>query len=432
MLQSTPKVFRFGPFELDPKSGQLRSESGTHRLADQPLALLIALLERPGEMVSREELRLRLWPDGTFVDFDHGLNCAVSRLREDLNDSANTPRFVETIPRRGYRLLVPVEAEGPVAGDAVAPAEPLPAHDGTQQAAAAVAREPATAPPRRRARLAWMGVAAGLFVALIAAVVQSRRGTVPVPLLASFVIDLPSEWVILNESPAISPDSRHIIFSAWNPHDGRRAIWYRPLETGATRMLAATEDGSAPFWSPDGKSIGFFAGGKLKTIPLAGGSARVVCDAVQNATGTWIRADAILFAPGPTGAVSEVNLEHGTVRAIARVDRSGGVLRHVRPKGLPDGRHFIYLANRKDQLVATLASVDGTDAVPLGTVQSHVVAGPSDLVVFVRDGKLLAQRLDVAAGRLTGDATVLAEGLTEPGRVWSMAGSRHRLPCWST
>ncbi len=415
MPQPTPRVFRFGPFEFDPKSGQLRSESGTHLLADQPLALLNALLERPGEMVSREELRLRLWPDGTFVDFDHGLNSAVSRLREALKDSASTPRFVETIPRRGYRLLVPVRAEGPVAGDALAPTEPLPADDAAQQAAAAVAREPATAPPRRRARLAWMGVAAGLFVVLIAAIVQSRRGTALVPQLASFVIDLPSEWIIQDESPAISFDSRHIIFSAWNPRDGRRAIWHRPLETGAARMLAATEDGRAPFWSPDGKSIGFFAEGRLKTIPLAGGPARVVCDAAQDATGTWIRADVILFAPGPTGAVSEVSVENNAVRQITRVDRSRGDLQHVRPTSLPDGRHFVYLANRKDQLVATLASVDGTDAVPLGTVQSHVVAGPSGLVVFVRDGTLLAQRLDVAAGRLTGDATVLAEGLTNPG-----------------
>ena len=102
---------RFGPFEFDPRSGHLRSESSTLRLADQPLALLNALLERPGEMVSREDLRGRLWPEGTFVDFDHGLNSAVSRLREALNDSASTPRFVETIPRRGYRLLVPVEAD---------------------------------------------------------------------------------------------------------------------------------------------------------------------------------------------------------------------------------------------------------------------------------------------------------------------------------
>ena len=258
----------------------------TNRLADQPLALLTALLERPGEMVSREELRLRLWPEGTFVDFDHGLNSAVSRLREALKDSANTPRFVETIPRRGYRLLVPVEADGPVVGDAVAPTEPLPATDAAQQAAPAVAREPAMEwPARHRALLAWMGaVAAGLFAVFVAGVVQSRRPAGPAPLLASVVIDLPDEWIILNESPAISPDSRHIVFSAWNPRAGSRAVWHRPLDSGAARMLPATEDGSGPFWSPDGKSIGFFAEGKLKTIQLAGGSARVVCDAVQDAT----------------------------------------------------------------------------------------------------------------------------------------------------
>ena len=273
MPQPAPTVFRFGPFEFDPKSGHLRSESSTNRLADQPLALLNALLERPLEVVSREELRLRLWPEGTFVDFDHGLNSAVSRLREALNDSANTPRFVETIPRRGYRLLVPVEAEGPVVGDAVAPTEPLPADDAVQPAAPAVAREPAMAwLVRRRALLAWIGVVAiALFVVFVAGIVQSRRDAGPVPLLASFVIDLPDEWIILNESPAISPDSRHIVFSAWNPRAGRRAIWHRPIDTGAARMLPATEDGSAPFWSPDGKSIGFSAEGKLKTIQLAGG-----------------------------------------------------------------------------------------------------------------------------------------------------------------
>ncbi len=419
----TPRVFRFGPFEFDSKSGQLRSESGTHLLADQPLALLNALLERPGEMVSREELRLRLWPDGTFVDFDHGLNSAVSRLREALKDSANMPRFVETIPRRGYRLLVPVEAPAPVASNAVAPTEPLRAGDAEQHATADV-RGPAIAwPARRRAVLAWTGVVAtGLVVVLVAGVVQSRRDTGPIPLLASFVIDLPDDWIILNESPAISPDSRHIVFSAWNPRAGRRAIWHRPLDTGAARMLAGTEDGSAPFWSPDGKSIGFFAEGKLKTIQLAGSDARVVCDAVQDATGTWIRTDVILFAPGLTGAISEVSVEHGTVRQITKVDRSRSEFEHIRPTSLPDGRHFVYLANRKDQLVATLASVDGTDAIPLGTVQSQVVATPSGHVVFMRDGTLTAQRLDVAAGRFTGNATVLAEGLTLPALRSSTTG----------
>src|SRR5262245_39358790 len=119
---------RFGPFALDPRSGHLRNGDGEQCLSDQPLALLNALLERPGELVAREELVRRLWPQGTFVDFDHGLNSAISRLREALDDSANVPRFIETIPRRGYRLLVPVESvlmgREPVPGETSVPSEP--------------------------------------------------------------------------------------------------------------------------------------------------------------------------------------------------------------------------------------------------------------------------------------------------------------------
>jgi Tol biopolymer transport system component/DNA-binding winged helix-turn-helix (wHTH) protein len=403
-----PRALRFGPFEFDPKSGQLRSESSTHCLADQPLALLNALLERPGEMVSREELRHRLWPDGTFVDFEHGLNSAVSRLREALNDSANAPRFVETIPRRGYRLLVPVEAEGQAVGE-VAPIEPAPAEAGDS--------EPELAPRLHRRTVAWIAIAAaGLLVAGVAGVLQLRRDGRPAPLLARVVIDLPDGWQLLNSSPAISPDSRQIVFAAWHSRAGRRAIWLRPLDTSGARMLAGSEDGGGPFWSPDGKSIGFFAENKLKVLQLARNSVRTVCDAPPEASGTWIGTDAILFAPGPTGAVSEVSVEHGAVRHVSELDRSTDETRHVRPTALPDGRHFVYLSEGKDRLVAMLASVDGPPAVPLGPVRSHVVATPSGHVVFVRDGALLAQRLDVAAGRLTGEATALAEGLSLPGR----------------
>src|SRR6185436_597304 len=154
--QPAPTAFHFGPFEFDPRSGHLRSERGTHRLADQPLALLNALLERPGEMVSREELRHKLWPDGTFVDFDHGLNSAVSRLREALNDPATAPRFVETIPRRGYRLLVPVEAHGPAVVAEAPPAEPRPAGDAAPIAARSMVGPATDSRPGRRA-IPWMG-----------------------------------------------------------------------------------------------------------------------------------------------------------------------------------------------------------------------------------------------------------------------------------
>src|SRR6185436_10534093 len=101
-------LVRFGPFELDLRTGELRKSGVRISLPDQPFQLLKTLLDRPGELVTREELRRRLWSAETFVDFEHGLNAAVRRLRDALGDSADVPRFVETVPRRGYRFVAPV------------------------------------------------------------------------------------------------------------------------------------------------------------------------------------------------------------------------------------------------------------------------------------------------------------------------------------
>src|SRR6516225_3688015 len=108
-------VVRFGIFELDPRRGELRRNGAKVRLQEQPLQILLTLLGRPGELVTRDELRGRLWPDDTFVDFDHSINTAVRRLRDALGDSAENPRFVETVARRGYRFLAPVSGPVPTA-----------------------------------------------------------------------------------------------------------------------------------------------------------------------------------------------------------------------------------------------------------------------------------------------------------------------------
>src|SRR5215472_14511126 len=100
-----PRVIHFGPFIANPDSGELRREGRKIRLQAQPFELLVMLLERPGEVVSRQEICEQLWAAGTFVDFDHGLGTAVNKLREALGDSADSPRFVETLPRRGYRFI---------------------------------------------------------------------------------------------------------------------------------------------------------------------------------------------------------------------------------------------------------------------------------------------------------------------------------------
>src|SRR5262249_55143483 len=108
---STPSraVIRFDVFEVDLRVAELRKHGRKIKLQDQPFRILGMLLERAGEVVTREEMRQKLWPADTFVDFEHGLNSAVARLRETLNDSAENPRFIETVPRRGYRFVAGVE-----------------------------------------------------------------------------------------------------------------------------------------------------------------------------------------------------------------------------------------------------------------------------------------------------------------------------------
>jgi len=104
--------FRFGLYEVNERSGELRKNGDRLRLQEQPFQVLLMLLEHPGEVISRDELRERLWPADTFVDFDHSLNTAINKLREALGDTAGNPRFIETLPRRGYRFIAPTEKLG--------------------------------------------------------------------------------------------------------------------------------------------------------------------------------------------------------------------------------------------------------------------------------------------------------------------------------
>jgi len=135
-----PRLIRFGIFEADLRAGELRKGGSRIRLQEQPFQILVMLLERPGQIITREELRSRLWPGDTFVDFEHGVNSAVARLRDALGDSADSPHYIETLPRRGYRLIVTVEGATPPTpptapvnsdsaknGHPVAETEPVPA-----------------------------------------------------------------------------------------------------------------------------------------------------------------------------------------------------------------------------------------------------------------------------------------------------------------
>jgi len=276
---------RFGVFELDLRAGELRRQGMKVKLQEQPFQVLAQLLEKPGEIVTREELRSRLWPADTFVDFDHSLNAAIRRLRDALGDSAGNPRFVETVSRRGYRFLAPVDS-------------------GNGNGAVELPSAAASPGPRLvRSFQVWWVVAGASAVVLL--VLGLKLGLllaphVPAPNRVSRLTANPDDDSV--RAAAISRDGRYLAFSdetgfylrqidtgethpillpqgwsaaslAWFPDSihmvvaltltGRESsLWEVSALGGSARKLI--DDGHSPAVSPDGTSVAFIAGKKLR------------------------------------------------------------------------------------------------------------------------------------------------------------------------
>ena len=188
----SPRTIRFGVFELDLRSGELQKQGRKIRLEGQPVQVLMCLLENPGELVTREELHRKLWPADTFVNFEHGLNTAVKRLRQALSDSADNPRFVETLPRRGYRFIAPIQVV-PASGDVpITASPPDPPPEGIDQEQVDSSDTPVVS-ERRRWPHAWKTL--GFVVLLVAGISITfliRSGSHSSPAIRSLAV-LPLE-----------------------------------------------------------------------------------------------------------------------------------------------------------------------------------------------------------------------------------------------
>src|SRR6185437_2358737 len=172
---ASAKIFRFGLFEADAANGTLTRNGVRLKIQDQPFRVLVLLLERPGEIVSRDELRQRLWSQDTFVDFDGSLNVILKKLRAAIDDDSDNPRFIETVPRRGYRFIAPVSAEcKPPKADPV-PARPI-AKIPPAPERAAVSVPPSAPPPAAapRQHVFIYAIAAGVLVLLCAGLLLWR------------------------------------------------------------------------------------------------------------------------------------------------------------------------------------------------------------------------------------------------------------------
>lgn len=178
MASQSLGAIRFGPFEVDVAAGELRKSGLKLKLAGQPFEILAILLEQAGEVITREELRQKLWPENTFVDYDHSLNAAVNKLRDALSDSADTPLYIETLPRRGYRFIAPVQAAVPSPAPAPAPAPSAPP---VSSEALSGVEKPEFRPSISLRRIGATAAAAALLVAIATLVGVSRRNQRRVP-----------------------------------------------------------------------------------------------------------------------------------------------------------------------------------------------------------------------------------------------------------
>lgn len=420
------KVYRFSVFEVDTYAGEVRKRGVRVRVQEQPFRLLTALLEHPGELITREDLHQRLWQDQTFVDFEHGLNAAVTRLRQALGDSAQNPRFIENLPRRGYRFIAPVET-GPVALQSGLESEASlrPSIDGSLNA------DPAEEPvPLRRSiskrTLYWLAPAA-LLIAIAVFVVVHLRDRRKQDQLVKFALVPPGATRFgIFDTAAVSPDGHRIAFTATDD-SGETQLWERPLDAVESHRLDGTEGAEFPFWSPDSRAIAFFANGKLKRIEADRGAPSTICDAPNGRGGSWNRAGTILFSPSPDSVLFQVPSAGGQARPVTDLDKSRGEFSHRWPSFLPDGRHFVYSIHngqpeKSGVYAGVLDSKQRTLLVPGESNASYAGGQATGYLVFARGSTLFSQPLDPEGLTLSGEPQPIAEYVTHAHHIEPLYG----------
>lgn len=379
---------RFGVFEVDPAAGRLWKNGRKVALQDQPFQILCLLLERPGEVVTREEIQQRLWPSGVHVDFERGLNKAVLKLRDALGDSAENPRFVETLPRRGYRLIVPVDTT------VSSPAEPGPA------------------PPHSRAWGLSTRVGLGVVIAMIvvtALLVLATRRVPPrsAPSLVQFSVPLPPGLglsVYDSASLAFSNDGRRLAFAARGGEG--EGIYVRSLDGLDAVRLAGSEGARSLFFSPDDDWIGFEARERLHRVAATGGAPQPLCDMPFPSGAATGSQGGVVLVPSFTGGLFAVPAGGGRLERLTVPDRAKGEGAHVWPRSLPDGRGVLFTiwsggSSYDHSKVAVLPADGGPWRILVeGAYEPRYV--PSGHLVFVRGNTLLAVPFDLDRLAVTG------------------------------
>ena len=326
-------IIRFSTFEVNLQTGELRRRGQKVKLQEQPFQVLAALLKNPGHLVTREELRSKLWPSDTFVDFDHSLNAAIKRLRDALGESAETPIFIETLARRGYRFIGSVEV----------------------RAAASIA-QPRSWQLLSLRKTVGAGLAVFALVFFFLYYTYSLRSKAGQPTIIPVVTNVGEKY-----TPSISPDGQRLAF-AWNGGAGPYFSLYVKI-VGTEELLRLTHQASSidfnPVWSPDGRYIAFCRILKGQTgiyiIPTLGGAERRVREALWDEQEFMqVLPDANRLSWSPDGkllafsdrparderpSISLLSLDSLVARKLPSPPRSRGA---SNPSFSPDGRTLAF------------------------------------------------------------------------------------------
>lgn len=319
------QIVRFGVFEADLQSGELHKNGVKVPLQGQPFQVCAILLEHAGELVTREELRQKVWPEDTFVDFDQALNTAITKIRLALGDAADNPRFVQTLLRRGYRFIGPVEKPGSRTSSPSAPK----VHVG-----------------RRTANLRWISLGATLLVLLGIGIWRFARKLAETSLPPIEVVPLAGLQGFESEA-AFSPDGNHVAFAL---HAGKNSGIYTTVVEGE-KSLRLTSDfyDCCPRWSPDGRQVAFSRrsdkGYDFYVIPASGGTEHRLSawppEGPQiSAVPSW-RAVGRCFDWSPDGKVlafsnSQADQTHAWIALLSLVDST------IRPLTSPQSQSVDY------------------------------------------------------------------------------------------
>jgi DNA-binding winged helix-turn-helix (wHTH) protein len=339
----TAEVRRFGAFEMDLRSGELRKSGVPVRLQPQPFRLLALLTDRPGEVLTRERIREELWPDGTFVDFEQSVNFCVRQIRLALNDSATTPRFVETLPRRGYRWV-----GGPMEG-----------------ATGSAARPVAGSPPgagrgwRRRGLAVAASVAGVLLVALFLRYGTGRSPLGESPAVQFHRLTFRRGFVT---SARFGPDGQVIYVASW---DGQPLTLHEARPDSPDARSLGLQAAELAGLSASGE-VAYIHDGVLARAPLAGGPPREVATGVRAADWTADRSTFALARALEDGYRVEYPVGHviGEVPNLSdlRISPDGRHLTFVQHPTLRDDRGFVVIMDASGKRIATsetFGSLDG-------------------------------------------------------------------------